>query len=66
MEIKEMRRQAKMTQKEFAEYFGLSKRTLEKWECGRASPPVYLVQLMEYKLHNEKIIRMEENDEKEQ
>ena len=53
MTIKELREAAKITQKEFAEYFNISRRTVENWECGRTNPPNYLVELMEYKLKNE-------------
>lgn len=54
-----------MTQKEFAEYFAMSKRSVENWECGRTSPPDYLTRLMEYKLRNEGIIGSEGKNEKE-
>ena len=57
MTIKEMREAAKMTQKELAEYFSISRRTIENWECGRTKPPEYLVALMEYKLRNEDILK---------
>lgn len=59
MSIKEMREAAKLTQKEFAEYFKISRRTVENWECGRTKPPDYLVELMEYKLKNEDILKGE-------
>ena len=54
--IKQMRMTAKMTQKAFAEYFNIPKRTIEDWESERRTPPEYLVELMEYKLKNEKLI----------
>ena len=57
MSVKEMREAAKLTQKEFAEYFNISRRTVENWECGRTKPPEYLVELMEYKLRNEDILK---------
>ena len=55
--IKEMREAAKMTQKEFAEYFNISRRTVENWVCDRTKPPEYLVELMEYKLRDENILK---------
>lgn len=52
MTIKEIRKQTGMTQAEFAEYFGISVRTIEAWESRREAPE-YLVKLMEYKLRKE-------------
>ena len=56
MEFKELRKQSGMTQKEFSEYFGMSKRAVESWECGVRKCPEYLLKLMEYKLIKEGII----------
>lgn len=60
MTVKELRIMAQMTQKEFAEYFGISKRTIESWEtesitAGRKCPD-YLLNLIEYKLIKEGIV----------
>ena len=61
MTLKELREQAGMTQAEFAEYFGISKRNIENWESSSPTSkrkcPEYLLDLMEYKLRNEKIIK---------
>ena len=60
MMIKELRQKSGMTQKRFAEYFGVSKRAIETWESdsptAKRTCPKYLLDLMEYKLRNEKII----------
>lgn len=42
-EIREIRIKAGMTQSVFASYMGVSKKTVEAWECGRTHPtgPVY-------------------------
>ena len=56
MNIKELRKKAGMTQKAFAEYFNIPKRTIEDWEGERRTPPQYIVDLIEYKLKNENII----------
>lgn len=61
MKIKEIRKASGMTQAEFAEYFGISVRTIEAWESRREAPE-YLVKLMEYKLINEGKIIMKEVD----
>lgn len=55
MTIKELRQATGMTQKEFAEYYGISVRTIQEWEQERKNPPSYLVGLLErvWKLENE-------------
>ena len=42
-EIREIRMKAGMTQSVFAAYMGVSKKTVEAWECGRTHPtgPVF-------------------------
>ncbi len=56
MEIKELRALSHMTQKQFSEYFGIPKRTIEDWECNKRTPPQYVVDLIEYKLRKENLI----------
>lgn len=60
--IKELRTAAGMTQKEFAEYFRIPKRSIENWEGGVRTAPDYLIELMEYKLHNEGLLKEPENN----
>ena len=55
-EIKELRTACGMTQKAFAEYFHISKRSIESWEGGTRNVPEYLIELMEYKLRKEGLI----------
>lgn len=52
--IKELRKQTKMSQQQFARYFGLPLRTLQGWEQSRRKPPDYLVELLKriWKLEN--------------
>ncbi|MBO5789552.1 MAG: helix-turn-helix domain-containing protein [Clostridia bacterium] len=57
MTFKELRQQSGMTQQQFAEYFGIPKRTVEDWERGVRKCNDYLLDLMEYKLRNENIIK---------
>ena len=57
MDFKELRSLTGMTQKEFAEYFGMSKRTVEEWEGGRRKCNNYVFNLMQYKLKKEGIIK---------
>lgn len=53
MTIKELRTASGMTQKQFAEYFGIPHRTLQNWEGGQRACPEYLLKLMTYKLKKE-------------
>lgn len=56
MNIKNLRKAVGMTQKQFGEYFRIPKRTIEDWENDRRHPPEYVVNLIEYKLKNEKLL----------
>lgn len=55
--IKELRLMSKMTQKEFANFLNLPLRTIENWETEIRNPKSYIIELIEYKLKNEKIIK---------
>lgn len=57
MNIKELRAASGMSQSEFAKYFGIPKHTLQNWEQGQRKCPDYLLELIEYKLRNENIIK---------
>ena len=62
MNVKELREASGMKRKEFAEYFGISYRTVQKWELHGLSTegrkcPEYLLSLMKYKLEKENIIQ---------
>lgn len=54
--ILELRRAAGMTQKAFAEYFGIPKRTIEQWEGNQRECKEYIIELMRYKLEKENLI----------
>lgn len=56
MTIKELRTAAGMTQQAFSDYFGIPKRSVENWEYGKTEPPVYLIELIEYKLRHKGLI----------
>ena len=53
MTVKELRTKSGMTQKAFAEYFGIPKRTIEDWETEKRKCSDYLLNLMQYKLEKE-------------
>jgi DNA-binding transcriptional regulator YiaG len=55
--IKDLRTATGMTQKAFAEYFGISKRAIESWEGEKRECPQYLFELMKYKLEKENLIK---------
>jgi DNA-binding transcriptional regulator YiaG len=50
--IKEMRLEYSLTQQGMSDKLGIPKRTIEDWECGRRTPPEYLVKLIEFYLKN--------------
>ena len=54
--LKSMRKEANMTQKDFAEYFGIPIRTVEDWERGIRHMPDYVLRLFAYKMEMEKLI----------
>lgn len=45
--IKTIRKQTGLSQSAFAEHFGISVRTLQRWEQGQSTPPAYLSALLE-------------------
>ena len=59
MKYKELRKESGMNQTEFARYFNIPRRTVQNWDLGVREYPTYLLDLMEYKLKREKIIKSE-------
>lgn len=53
MTIKELRTAVGMTQKALSEYIHCSIRTIQDWESGKRNAPIYVLELIEYKLKNE-------------
>ena len=51
--IRNLRKEAGLTQKAFSEFFGIPVRTLQDWEAGVRTPPDYVVRLLPYKLKAE-------------
>ena len=58
--FRELRQASGMSQRKFADYFGIPKRTIENWDSGDRSCPTYTLELMRYKLVNEGIIKEEQ------
>lgn len=46
--IKEIRKNAGLTQKQLSELTGIPKRTIENWEIGSRTPPDWVLVLLEY------------------
>jgi DNA-binding transcriptional regulator YiaG len=57
MTYREIRAISNMTQQSYADYFGIPKRTIENWDAEKNTPPRYVIDLMEYKLRKENIIK---------
>ena len=57
MTFKELREGSGMTRSQFAEYFGIPYRTIQEWELGNRKCNDYILNLMEYKLNHEGLIR---------
>jgi len=55
MTVKELREQSRMTQAEFSKFLNIPIRTIQEWEQGRRTPPVYVVALIKYKIEKEKL-----------
>jgi DNA-binding transcriptional regulator YiaG len=53
MTFKELRERSGMNMAEFAAYFEINYRTIQRWEYGERNCPDYLLRLMEYKLIHE-------------
>ena len=53
--IKELRLSTGMTIQEFSDYFNIPRRTIENWEGGQRKPPVYVVELIKYKIKKEEM-----------
>jgi DNA-binding transcriptional regulator YiaG len=54
--LKQLRKEADMTQKDFSEYFQIPKRTVEDWERDVRKMPEYLLRLITYKMKAEGLV----------
>lgn len=55
-----VREHSGMNMTDFGKYFNIPFRTVQNWELGKRKCPDYLLELMEYKLKNEKVGKYEE------
>lgn len=51
--FRDLRISSGMSQRKFAEHFGIPRRTLEDWERGIAKCAPYLIELIKFKLEHE-------------
>lgn len=59
MKISELRGVIKMSQRQFAEHFGIPVGTLRNWEQGIANPPEYVFQMIFTAIRRDKMINIE-------
>ena len=52
--FKMVRKESGMNRKDFAEWLGIPYRTMQEWELGRRAMPRYVLDLISYKVQNEK------------
>ena len=52
-QIREVRKNAQMTQSVFADYLGVSVKTVEAWECGRTHPTGPAYRMMSFLKNNQ-------------
>lgn len=62
MTIKSLRAATGMSQRAFAEYLDIPRRSIENWESGSRACPQYLIDLIEYKLIHENLITQKEQE----
>lgn len=62
MKIKEVREHSGLTQEMFAKKYNIPKRTLEGWEAGKRKPPVYVLELLERVVREDKEENENENE----
>ena len=63
MEFRELRKATGMSQRKFASYFGIPRRTVENWDSGVNECSPYIINLMHYKLEKENML-IEAEEEK--
>ena len=61
-ELIKLRKSTGMNRKEFAAYFGIPYRTMQDWELGNRKMPEYLLRLIAYKTHMEKLQKMDSKE----
>lgn len=57
--FKELRQASGMSQRKFADYFGIPRRTIEEWDSNNRECKPYIIALMRFKLEQDGIIERE-------
>lgn len=55
MNIRELRKETKLSQQEFAKAFSIPVRTIQEWEQGRRTPADYIIKMLKYIILQNKI-----------
>ena len=50
MNIREIRALANLSQVNFGKKYNIPLRTIQDWEAGKRKPPIYVVELLEFKV----------------
>lgn len=58
MTVRKLVEKTGMTQKQFAEYFGIPFRTLQNWVLGQEKCRDYWIELMQYKLQKKDLLTL--------
>ena len=64
--IKELRESTGMNRKEFCNYFGIPYRTVTEWERDNRHAPEYVLRLLEYYIRMEKLVKIKEEEKKDE
>ena len=56
LNVRHIRSVAGLTQADFAEKYGVSKRSVESWEGERRRPPEYLISLLAYAVYADRLM----------
>lgn len=59
MDVQEFRKLSNMSQRQFANYFGIPLGTLRNWEQGIAKPPEYVLSMLLARVRRDKMINFE-------
>ena len=58
--IKELRESTGMNRRQFCEYFDIPYRTVTEWERDTRHAPAYVLRLLEYYIHAENLMKINE------
>lgn len=58
MDMKEIRKKSGLSQKKFAEKYGLPYRSVENWEEGSRKPPDYVLDLLNFRVETDLVLKM--------